>query len=54
VLDLSASRSITHNVQAFFGIQNLLGKVYFVQTNPSTIGTPRLANVGVRIRFAGR
>ena len=25
-----------------------------VQTNPSTIGTPRLVNVGVRVRFSGR
>jgi hypothetical protein len=28
--------------------------VYFVQTNPSTIGTPRLINGGVRIRWSGR
>jgi len=38
----------------FFGVQNLLDKEYFVQTNPSTIGTPRLINGGVRIRFSGR
>ena len=54
VVDLSASRQIGRNVQAFFGVQNLLNTVYFVQTNPSTIGTPRLVNGGVRIRFSGR
>jgi outer membrane receptor protein involved in Fe transport len=53
-VDLSASHNFTPTIQAFFGIQNLLNKTYFVQTNPSTIGTPRLANVGMRIRFAGR
>ena len=35
-------------------IQNLLDKEYLVQTNPSTIGTPRLVNGGIRIRFTGR
>lgn len=54
VVDLSASRRLGRNIQAFFGVQNLLDTVYFVQTNPSTIGTPRLINGGVRIRFSGR
>jgi len=54
VVDLSASRNLGRNIQAFFGVQNLLDKQYFVQTNPSTIGTPRLVNGGVRIRFSGR
>ena len=54
VVDLSASRQIGRSVQAFFGVQNLLNTVYFVQTNPSTIGTPRLVNGGVRIRWSGR
>jgi iron complex outermembrane receptor protein len=53
-VDLSVSRNFGRNLQAFFGVQNLLDKEYFVQTNPSTIGTPRLVNGGVRIRFSGR
>ncbi len=53
-VDLSAARNLGPNLQVFFGVQNLLDKVYFVQTNPSTIGTPRLVNGGVRIRFSGR
>jgi outer membrane receptor protein involved in Fe transport len=54
VVDLSASRSLGRGVQLFFGVQNLLDNVYFVQTNPSTIGTPRLVNAGVRVRFSAR
>jgi len=54
VADLTISRSIGRNLQAFFGVQNLFDSVYFVQTNPSTIGTPRLVNGGVRVRFSGR
>jgi outer membrane receptor protein involved in Fe transport len=54
VMDLNVSRMIGRNVQAFFGMQNVFNQVYFVQTNPSTIGTPRLVNGGVRVRFSGR
>jgi outer membrane receptor protein involved in Fe transport len=54
VLDLSVSRYFGKNFQAFFGVQNLFDKEYFVQTNPSTIGTPRLINGGVRVRFSAR
>jgi outer membrane receptor protein involved in Fe transport len=50
-VDLTASRDIGRNLQAFFGMQNVFDTVYFVQTNPSTIGTPRLVNAGVRVRF---
>ncbi len=53
-VDLLASRDFGERLQVFFGAQNLTDKVYFVQTNPSTVGTPRLVNVGVRIRFTGR
>jgi outer membrane receptor protein involved in Fe transport len=53
-VDLAASHDFGGNLQVYFGVQNLFDKVYFVQTNPSTIGTPRLINVGVRIRWTGR
>jgi outer membrane receptor protein involved in Fe transport len=52
--DFTVVRDIGRSLQVFFGAQNLFDQVYFVQTNPSTIGTPRLMNVGVRVRFAGR
>jgi iron complex outermembrane receptor protein len=53
-VDLTASRDVGRSLQLFFGIQNLFDRVYFVQTNPSTTGTPRLVNGGVRLRFGGR
>jgi outer membrane receptor protein involved in Fe transport len=53
-VDFTASRDIGRSLQVFFGVQNLFDKVYFVQTNPSTIGTPRLVNVGFRVRFSGK
>ena len=54
LVDLTVSRAFGRNLQAFFGVQNLLDQVYFVQTNPSTIGTPRLVNGGLRVRWNGR
>jgi len=53
-VDVTASRDFGGNLQVFFGVQNMFDRVYFVQTNPSTIGTPRLVNAGVRIRWTGR
>ena len=53
-VDLTVLRDVGRNLQVFFGAQNLFDRDYFVQTNPSTIGTPRLINVGVRVRLAGR
>ena len=54
VADFSVSRDLGRTIQAFVGVQNLFDTAYFVQTNPSTIGTPRLVNGGVRIHFSGR
>jgi outer membrane receptor protein involved in Fe transport len=53
-VDLVASRDLGPRFQLFIGAQNLTNKVFFVQTNPSTVGAPRLINGGVRIRFAGK
>jgi outer membrane receptor protein involved in Fe transport len=53
-VDFTALRDVGHNLQVVFGVQNLFDQVSFVQTNPSTTGTPRLVNGGVRVRFAGR
>jgi outer membrane receptor protein involved in Fe transport len=53
-VDLSVSRTIYNNIEAFFGIQNLGDTVYYVQTNPSTVGTPRLVTGGLRVKWAGR
>jgi outer membrane receptor for Fe3+-dicitrate len=52
--DLNVVRDVGRGLQVFFGVQNMFDQVYFVQTNPSTTGTPRLVNGGVRVRFSGR
>ena len=58
VVDLMASRAIGravgNNFEVFFGVQNLFDKQFFVQTGPSTLGTPRLVNGGIRVRISGR
>jgi outer membrane receptor protein involved in Fe transport len=53
-VEFSASRSITRNFDVFFGVQNLFDEEYYVGLGPTTIGTPRLVNGGVRVRFAAR
>jgi iron complex outermembrane receptor protein len=53
-VDLVASRDLGNRFQVFAGAQNLGNTVYFVQTNPSTLGTPRLVNVGFRVRFSAK
>jgi outer membrane receptor for ferrienterochelin and colicin len=53
-VDLVASRDLSRRFQVFVGAQNLTDKVFFVQTNPSTVGSPRMVTFGVRVRFSGR
>jgi len=52
--DVSASRNIVKGVDVFFGMQNMFNQTYVVATLPTTIGSPRLYNGGVRIRWSGR
>jgi len=40
---------INRRVDLFAGVQNAFDTQYIVGTLPTTIGSPRLANVGVRI-----
>jgi outer membrane receptor protein involved in Fe transport len=54
LVDASASREIGRNLEVFFGVQNLFDQEYYVQLLPTTIGSPRLVNGGVRIRWSGR
>ena len=54
VVDITGSRRITPNVEAFFGVQNLTNKEYVVQLAPTTVGAPRMVSGGLRIRFSGR
>jgi outer membrane receptor protein involved in Fe transport len=50
VTHVTLSRTINRNVDVFIGVQNLFGVTYYVGTNPTTIGTPRLVNGGIRLK----
>jgi outer membrane receptor protein involved in Fe transport len=50
VTNLTVARTINRNLDIFVGVQNLFGTTYYVGTNPTTIGTPRLVNGGVRLK----
>jgi iron complex outermembrane receptor protein len=52
--DLSVSRAISRQLDVFVGVQNMFDKQYIVATLPTTVGTPRLVNGGIRVRFAGQ
>jgi iron complex outermembrane receptor protein len=54
IANLSVSRTLGHNLDVYAGVQNMFDKTYFVGMLPTTIGSPLMANVGVRIRFSGR
>jgi outer membrane receptor protein involved in Fe transport len=53
-VELSALREIGRNLDVFIGVQNLFDKEYYVGFAPTTIGTPRLVNGGIRVRWSGR
>ena len=53
-VELSALREIGRNFDVFFGVQNLFDEEYDVGLAPTTIGTPRLVNGGIRVRWSGR
>jgi outer membrane receptor protein involved in Fe transport len=52
--DLTITRRLGQNVDVFFGAQNLFNQEYIVATLPTTIGSPRLVNAGVRVKLSGR
>jgi outer membrane receptor protein involved in Fe transport len=54
VMDFSVSRDFGRNLQVFFGVQNTFDQEYYVQLQPTTTGSPRLINGGIRVRFSGR
>ena len=51
---MSALREIGRNLDVFFGVQNLFDQEYYVGYAPTTIGSPRLVNGGIRLRWSGR
>lgn len=48
--NLTATRGLNRMASVFVGVQNLFGSEYYVGTNPTTIGTPRLINAGIRLQ----
>ena len=54
VMDFSVSRDIGSHLDVFFGVQNLFDQEYYVMLLPTTTGSPRLVNGGIRVRFNGR
>jgi phytoene dehydrogenase-like protein len=45
---------LSRNLDVFLGVQNLFDTEYHVGLVPTTIGSPRLVNAGIRIGWAGR
>jgi outer membrane receptor protein involved in Fe transport len=55
IVDFSVSRTVvSNNLDVFFGVQNLFDREYYVQLLPTTVGSPRLVNGGIRLRWSGR
>jgi outer membrane receptor protein involved in Fe transport len=52
LVGFTVSRALGRNVEAFFGVQNLFDRIYYVGTLPTTTGTPRFVSGGIRVRFA--
>jgi outer membrane receptor protein involved in Fe transport len=50
-VDLNAARTITPNLDVYLAVQNLFDQEYAVQSQPTTIGAPRLVSGGLRIRL---
>lgn len=49
IVSLTASHAIHGRVDVFASIENLFNRTYLVGTLPTTIGSPRLVSVGVRV-----
>jgi outer membrane receptor protein involved in Fe transport len=53
-IDFNVSRKVFGGVEAFFGVQNLLNREFYVQRNPTTVGGPRLVTGGLEYTWNGR
>ena len=54
LLGFTVSRPLGRTFDVFASAQNLFDEEYFVGTLPTTVGSPRLVSVGVRVRWAGK
>ena len=53
-IDFNVSRKVYRGLEAFFGVQNLLNREFYVQRNPTTVGAPRLVTGGLEYTWNGR
>jgi iron complex outermembrane receptor protein len=53
-VDFNVSRKVYRGLEAFFGIQNVLNREFYVQRNPTTTGGPRLVTGGLEYTWNGR
>ena len=53
-VELTVLRRVTRNLDVFLGVQNLFDTEYYVGLVPTTIGSPRLINGGIRVGWSGR
>jgi outer membrane receptor protein involved in Fe transport len=54
LFDVNVSRKLYRNVDAFFGVQNLFNREFYVQRGPTTVGGPRLVTGGLEYTWNGR
>jgi outer membrane receptor protein involved in Fe transport len=54
VVGLFASHTLARNFEVFLSAQNLFDQEYFVGTQPTITGAPRLVSGGIRVRLQGR
>jgi outer membrane receptor protein involved in Fe transport len=54
LVDINVSRKLFRGIDAFFGVQNLLNREFYVQRAPTTTGGPRLVTGGLEYTWNGR
>ena len=53
-VDFNVSRKLIRGLDAFFGVQNVLNREFYVQRGPTTTGGPRLVTGGLEYAWNGR
>ena len=53
-LDINVMRKLGRNMEAFFGVQNVLDRTFYVQRVPTSVGAPRLFIGGLEISWNGK
>ena len=53
-VDFNVSRKLIRGLDAFFGVQNVLNREFYVQRGPTTTGGPRLVTGGLEYTWNGR